>query len=162
MNNRKIKDIVIVGGGTSGWMTAAAFSALLPKGNYSITLIESDQIGTVGVGEATIPPLGLYNKELGINEAEFMRKTGATFKLGIEFHNWQRKDEFYFHPFGQFGRRVDSIPFHQYWLRAQQNGDQSKLGEYSLCEAMARSKKFIHNNKDPKSVLSTMGLCLSP
>ena len=157
MDNRKIRRIVIVGGGTSGWMTASGLIALLPKDDYQITLIESDQIGTVGVGEATIPPLRLFNNELGISEAEFMRETGATFKLGIEFHNWLRQGEHYFHPFGQYGRNIDSVPFHQYWLRAKQHGDTSDLGEYSLCEVMARSNKFAPNSPDPKSVLSKAG-----
>ena len=159
MNNKKIKRIVIVGGGTSGWMTAAGLISLLPKGKdaYDITLIESDQIGTVGVGEATIPPLRAFNNEIGINESEFMKKTGATFKLGIEFHNWKSKGEYYFHPFGQYGRRLDGVPFHQYWMRAKQNGNTTKLGEYSLCEVMAREKKFLPCNTDPKSVLSTTG-----
>tara|TARA_B110000967_G_scaffold142404_1_gene145597 strand:- start:495 stop:2009 length:1515 start_codon:yes stop_codon:yes gene_type:complete len=159
MNNKKIKRIVIVGGGTSGWMAAAGLAALLPKGKdaYDVTLIESDQIGTVGVGEATIPPLRAFNDHIGINESEFMKKTGATFKLGIEFHNWKRKGEHYFHPFGQYGRRLDGIPFHQYWRRAKENGHTTDLGEYSICEVMARSNKFIPSSNDPKSVLSTSG-----
>lgn len=156
MNNRKIRRIVIVGGGTAGWITASGLAALLPTGDYAITLIESDQIGTVGVGEATIPPLRLFNSELGIDEAEFMRETGATFKLGIQFHNWRRKGQHYFHPFGQHGRKIDMVPFHQYWLRTRQSGDCADLQEFSLGEVMARSNKFMPNNADPKSVLSTM------
>jgi len=157
MNNGRVKDIVIVGGGTSGWMTAAGMITLLPKGDYNITLIESDQIGTVGVGEATIPPMRNFNQVLGINEADFMRKTGATFKLGIEFHNWQRKGEHYFHPFGTYGRSLDSIPFHQYWLRAKSEGHATPWTDYSLCSLMARSKKFVQGSADTKSVLSTVG-----
>jgi tryptophan halogenase len=157
MNNKKIKDIVIVGGGTAGWMAAAGLVTALPKGEYTVTLIESDHIGTVGVGEATIPPMRSFNQTLGIDEAEFMRKTGATFKLGIEFHNWQRKGEHYFHPFGTYGRSFDSMPFHQYWARAKQNGYKTQWSEYSLCKLMAQSNKFVHSSKDPKSVLSTVG-----
>ena len=157
MNNNKIRRIVIVGGGTSGWMTAAAMSALLPANAYDITLIESDQIGTIGVGEATIPPMQLFNREIGIKEDEFIKETGATFKLGIEFHNWKKQGEHYFHPFGQYGRKLDATPFHQYWLRANKRGTAAKLGEYSLCEIMARTKKFAPTSPDPKSVLSTTG-----
>lgn len=157
MNNKNIRRIVIVGGGTAGWMAASGFIALLPKGDYDITLIESEQIGTVGVGEATIPPIQLFNRNLGINEAEFMAKTGATFKLGIDFHNWKTNGEHYFHPFGQFGRELDGVPFHQYWMRARALGECAELSELSLCEVMARSKKFAPSNMDPKSVLSTAG-----
>ena len=107
MNNKNIRQIVIVGGGNAGWMAASGFVALLPKGAYDITLIESDQIGTIGVGEATIPPIRIFNHNLGLNEAEFMRKTGATFKLGIEFHNWKTNGQHYFHPFGIYGRELD-------------------------------------------------------
>lgn len=157
MNNRKINRIVIVGGGTSGWMTAAALIALLPKGKngYDITLIESDEIGTVGVGEATVPPLRNFNVMLGIDESLFMKETGATFKLGIEFHNWKSKGQHYFHPFGEYGRRIDNVPFHQYWKRASQEGYIADLSEFSLCEVMAKSKKFSPGSPDPKSVLST-------
>jgi tryptophan halogenase len=157
MNNKTIRNIVIVGGGTAGWMAASGLVALLPKGDYDITLIESDQIGTVGVGEATIPPIRIFNHNLGVNEAEFMSKTGATYKLGIEFHNWKKSGEHYFHPFGQYGRELDAVPFHQYWMRARELGDCAELSEFSLCDVMARSKKFAPNSSDPKSVLSTAG-----
>ena len=98
MNNH-INHIVIVGGGTAGWMAASALSALLPSPDYRITLIESDQIGTVGVGEATIPPIRAFNDHVGIDEKIFMKKTGGTFKLGIQFHNWKKRGEHYVHPF---------------------------------------------------------------
>lgn len=157
MNNKKIRQIVIVGGGTAGWMAASGLVALLPKGDYDIKLIESDQIGTVGVGEATIPPIRLFNHNLGIDEAEFMRETGATYKLGIEFHNWKSSGQHYFHPFGQYGRELDGVHFHQYWMRARELGQCADLSEFSLCEVMARSNKFTPSNNDPKSVLSTIG-----
>lgn len=157
MNDTHSLKIVIVGGGTSGWMTACALSAFLPNNGYDIKLIESDQIGTVGVGEATIPPIRDFNRLVGIDEAEFVMKTGATFKLGIEFHNWKVDGEYYFHPFGVYGKQIDSLPFHQYWLREKLNGGTIPLGDFSLCEVMARSKKFATPTDDPKSFLSTTG-----
>ena len=157
MSNKNIRRIVIVGGGTAGWMAASGFAELLPKGEFDITLIESEQIGTVGVGEATIPPIRIFNHNLGLDEAGFMRKTGATFKLGIEFHNWKVAGHHYFHPFGEYGRELDGVPFHQYWMRAHENGECADLSEFSLCEVMSRAKRFVPDNTDPKSVLSRMG-----
>src|SRR4051794_13234986 len=106
---------VIVGGGSSGWMAAAAMAQAL-EGSHRVTLIESEEIGTVGVGEATIPPLQFYNKVLGINERDFVRATRASFKLGIEFHNWGSSGHRYFHQFGEFGSNIEGISFHQIWL----------------------------------------------
>ena len=154
MNNH-INHIVIVGGGTAGWMAASALSALLPSPDYRITLIESDQIGTVGVGEATIPPIRAFNDHVGIDEKTFMKKTGGTFKLGIQFHNWKKRGEHYFHPFGNYGRSIGNVPFHQYWLKAQKEGSQVPLADYSLCDVMSRSKKFAPANMNPKSPLSS-------
>ena len=112
--------IVIVGGGTAGWMTAAACSRFLANGSRTITLVESDAIGTVGVGEATIPPIINFNRMLDIDENEFLRATKGTFKLGIEFVNWGRQGDRYFHPFGTYGEDLHGIPFHQLWLRERQ------------------------------------------
>jgi len=110
MKENRIKQIVIVGGGTAGWMSAAALSELLPVG-YSYRLIESDQISTIGVGEATIPSIRNFNLHLGINENEFLRATQGTFKLGIDFVNWGQQGNAYFHGFGSVGRDQPTANF---------------------------------------------------
>jgi len=151
---KHLKKIVIVGGGSAGWMTAAALSSLLPTGSASVTLIESDKIGTVGVGEATIPDMINFNALLGINEAEFLKATNGTFKLGIEFIDWGKKGESYLHPFGQHGVDMQGIDFHQYWLHSKANGENVALQNYSLCAVAAEQNKFSLPNPNPKSVLS--------
>lgn len=133
---------VIVGGGSSGWMTAAALAQAL-KGSQSVTLIESDEIGTVGVGEATIPPLQFYNKVLGIDEREFVRATQASFKLGIDFHNWGRDGHRYFHQFGEFGANIEGVSFHQVWLRLAANGHPYPLSDYSPAAIAATQQRFL-------------------
>lgn len=156
MADQHLKQIVIVGGGSAGWMTAAALSSLLPEGSATITLVESDKIGTVGVGEATIPDMINFNALLGIDEAEFLKATKGTFKLGIEFIDWGKKGESYIHPFGQHGVDMQGIDFHQYWLHTQASGEKTPLQEYSLCAVAAEQTKFILPNPNPKSVLSHM------
>ncbi len=133
---------VIVGGGSAGWMTAACLAQAL-KGTQRITLIESEEIGTVGVGEATIPPLQFYNKVLGLNEAEFVRATQATFKLGIEFRNWGHEGHRYFHQFGEFGANIGGVSFHQFWLRLAQHGHTAALSDYAPAAIAAYAGRFL-------------------
>jgi tryptophan halogenase len=137
-----LKQIVIVGGGAAGWMTAAALSRLLKPHEVSLTLVESDEIGIIGVGEATIPDMLQFNLFLGIAEAELMRATQATFKLGIEFVNWTGDGSSYFHPFGFHGIDIDGLDFHQYWLRCRASGLAHSIGDYCLTEIVAKKNKF--------------------
>jgi tryptophan 7-halogenase len=158
MNDRRIRKILIVGGGTSGWMTAAALSRALGRSFCEIKLIESPDIRTVGVGEATIPPLRAFNRALGIDEVEFMRQTQATFKLAVHFVDWTRLGDSYFHPFfGSFGTDFDLVPLHQHWLRARSLGDTTSLEDYNLAAVAARKLRFDLPKSDPRSVMSTYG-----
>jgi tryptophan halogenase len=149
-----IKDIVIVGGGSAGWMTAAALSSLLDPKTVSLTLIESDEIGAIGVGEATIPDIINFNRILGIREDEFMKATQATFKMGIEFVDWGKKGDVYFHPFGQHGADMRGIDFHQFWMHDRAAGNTHPIQEYSLCAVAGKQNKFALPEPDPRSVLS--------
>ena len=137
-----IEHIVIAGGGTAGWMAAAALSKTL-RGKVRITLIESDEIGIVGVGEATIPMIQLFNKLLEIDEDEFVRQTQATFKLGIEFVNWGRPGDVYMHGFGRIGQELWTVGFDQYWQRLQRAGKAQDLAQYSITRAAAKANKFM-------------------
>ncbi|HEX4874192.1 MAG TPA: tryptophan halogenase family protein [Sphingorhabdus sp.] len=144
--------IVIVGGGSAGWMAAAALSRLLTP-DWKITLVESDQIGTVGVGEATIPQILLFNGVLGIDENEFLKATKGTFKLGIEFDGWRAPGDRYMHAFGHVGRDLGLIPFHHYWLQAKARGKARTLDRYSLSECTARANRFSRTDPLPQAPL---------
>ena len=148
-----LKQIVIVGGGTAGWMAAAAFARFLGS-VYSIRLIESDEIGTVGVGEATIPAIQLFNQSLGIDENEFIRATRGSFKLGIEFADWLEPGHRYIHAFGQVGRPLGLIPFYQYWLRHHQQGGTSSLWDHAPTALAAAKNRFARPQEKPGSLPS--------
>ncbi len=146
-NNSMVRDVIIVGGGTAGWMTAAALGHLMAPKGVNVKLIESETIGTVGVGEATIPQITLFNRLLGFDENEFVRATQATFKLGIEFVNWTRLDHSYFHPFGNYGADMEGIPFHHFWLQQHQSGYEHGLSAFCLQEVAAKRGKFARPDK---------------
>jgi tryptophan halogenase len=150
-----IRSIIILGGGTSGWMTAAALAHFFIPRGVQITLVESEAIGTVGVGEATLPHLRFFNQTLGIDEQEFMRATGASYKLGIEFSNWGQQGDAYIHPFGDYGQAIKGIGFHHYWLQQKLAGDHTKIDAYSLPVMAAQQKKFLYPSNDERSILST-------
>ena len=142
LSDNNIKNIVIVGGGTAGWMAAAAFARLLIHPEIKIHLIESEAIGTVGVGEATIPHIKYFNELLGLQEDDFVRKTNATFKLGIEFVDWDEIGKSYIHPFGEYGLDMEGLNFHQYWLRYKSFHSNDSIDDYNLQIIAAREGKF--------------------
>jgi tryptophan halogenase len=143
MTDQAIRRIVIVGGGTAGWMAAAAFSSLLDRRELDIVLVESDEIGTVGVGEATIPPLQAFNHMVGINEDEFLAASQGTFKLGIEFVDWGAEGERYFHPFGPHGQDYRGVHFHQIYLREVRRRALPDIREWSMSGVAAELGRFV-------------------
>lgn len=144
--SQQIKQVVILGGGTAGWISAALLVKLLGK-SISITLVESDEIGIVGVGEATIPPIMTFNAALGIDEKAFVRATKGTIKLGIEFENWRQIGDRYMHAFGGIGKEFPSCNFHHFWVRSQQLGMSYDFWDFSLAYQAAVQHKFAHLNK---------------
>ena len=154
-DERRLTRVVIAGGGSAGWMTAAALSNALPP-DCRITLIESEEIGIVGVGEATIPPIKQFNKLLGLDEFEFIRRTKGSYKLGIQFVDWGEPGRRYFHPFGTYGRPFDFGHLLYFWHQAQRQGKAtSSLDDYCMAWVMASRERFALPLTDPRSVLST-------
>ncbi len=147
MTDPRIRNIVIVGGGTAGWMAAAAFAKVLGA-DCSVRLVESEEIGTVGVGEGTVPHLKLFNNLLGIDDVEFVKNTQGTFKLGVQFNDWGRLGDSYVHGFGTIGHDVGLLPFHQYWIKARRAGTAQDIGAYSLNTVAAPRGRFMPSASD--------------
>ncbi|MDG1418783.1 MAG: tryptophan 7-halogenase [Maricaulis sp.] len=154
MSQGKFRKLVVVGGGSAGWMAAAAISQALNSG-CEIEVVESEVIGVVGVGEATIPPIKTFNRQLGIDEAEFLKYTNGSFKLGIEFVDWTRLNHRYFHPFGSFGSNFDPIAFHHHWIKSRQDGNELPFEDYSMAWHMARAGKFSRPDTNPSRIQSS-------
>lgn len=150
-----LRKIIIAGGGTAGWMAAAAFARFLGS-SFEIHLVESDEIGTVGVGEATIPQIRNFNEGLGIDEFEFMRATQGSFKLGIEFVDWLKPGHRYIHAFGAIGRGLGLLPFHHYWLRHRAEGGKRDLWDFSPTALAARECRFGKSSDGPGTTPSGM------
>lgn len=138
-----LSKIVIVGGGTSGWLAASMLCHRFKRDLCRIELIESEEVGTIAVGESTVPPFVGLIQRLGINEREFIRATEATYKLGIQFVGWHQRNKKYFHPFGVIGRAIGTHDFYQCWLKARAHGDTSSLADFSPCNVMAENGRFF-------------------
>lgn len=156
MSGKPIRKVVIAGGGTAGWMAAASLSRFARGRDLSITLIESSGIGTIGVGEATIPSIVRFNHGLGIDELDFIRATGATFKLGIQFEDWRERGHKFFHPFSDYGTPNGGVDFHHYFYRLRKAGRSSgrDLTDYSIACSLATHGNFAQPLLNPPSPLA--------
>ncbi|BBJ95556.1 hypothetical protein Xcc1_12860 [Xanthomonas campestris pv. campestris] len=141
MTQARIRKVVIAGGGTAGWVAAAALAHQF-RGLLEIVLVESEQIGTIGVGESTVPPIRAFHRFLQIDEQEFLRAVAGTFKLAISFEGWQGQGDRYIHPFGSTGQGTLVCAFHHFWLEAQRRGMHSGFDEYCLEAQAARADRF--------------------
>ncbi len=148
-------EIVIVGGGTAGWMCASGLASLIKANICRVTLIESEEIASVGVGEATLPHMKEFNDHVGINEVDMMQKTNATLKLGIEFVDWGFEGSSYIHPFGTFGEKIGGVDFHQQWARVKQTGDVESIEAFSYAIQACRKNRFEFPVDNPAEINST-------
>lgn len=154
--DNRISRVVILGGGTAGWMTAVALAKSFGP-RLKIELLESDEIGAIGVGEATIPTIHWFNQLIGLDETEFLRATKASFKLGIEFVDWRRPGHRYFHPFGYYGVTMPGVTFYPRWAKARREGKAREITRYSMAAELALAGRFAFPADDQKSILSTLG-----
>jgi tryptophan halogenase len=157
MSDRRVRKVVIVGGGAAGWMTACALAKVNTPPQFDVQLVESDDIGIIGVGEATIPTIHWFNNLVGLNERDVLRETKATFKLGIEFVNWTGEGSRYFHPFGRYGDAPDGAMFYHRWIRQWLQNPKLDYQDFSLTTALARAEKFARPGQDPRSLAATLG-----
>jgi tryptophan halogenase len=160
MTDRRISSIAIVGGGTAGWMAAAGLSKALAGMPVRIRLIESSQVGPIGVGEATIPPIMDFIRQLGIDENELVREIKATFKLGIGYRDWTRIDHSYFHPFGPTGPGIGAVSFPAYWLKMFLEGKAARLEDYSIQAMAAEQGRFVRPTHAPNTPLNKISYAL--
>jgi tryptophan halogenase len=142
MGETAIRSITILGGGTAGWMAATLLARRLGREDMAITLVRSDEIGIIGVGEATVPTFRLYNDQLGLDEQDFMRATRGSYKLGIEFCDWGAVGNTHFHGFGDYGDPIQGVAPHQHWMRLRAAGEDAPIDDYSTPYALARKGKF--------------------
>jgi tryptophan halogenase len=145
-----VRNVVIVGGGTAGWMTAASLAHHLGRLGVSITLVESSAVGTIGVGEATVPAIRRYFQSLGLDAFEVMKATRGTIKLAIEFDGWRREGHSFMHPFGRFGLEAGPVAFHDLWNRLRQHGDAGTLDEYAMGTQLARAGRMMLPPQNPR------------
>jgi tryptophan 7-halogenase len=160
MNDRRIRSVVIVGGGTAGWMAAAALSKSLTGMGVGLRVIESPRVGLIGVGEATVPPIMDFIRQLGIDETDLVREIKATYKLGIGYRDWTRPGHFYFHPFGPVGPGIGNIPFQAYWLKSLLEGKAAPLEEYSIQTVAALRGRFARPQHAPNTPLNKITYAL--
>ncbi|WP_052072295.1 tryptophan halogenase family protein [Sphingopyxis sp. MWB1] len=158
--DQQIRRVVIVGGGTAGWMAAAYMAQHLRHLSLEITVVDSSEIGTVGVGEATVPAIRDFLAAVGLRDADVLAATEGTVKLGIAFQDWAEKGHYFFHPFGLYGVPARGVPFHQYWLKLQSAGDDVPLSDYCLCTQLAQQGRFLVPNPRPANDLGLFDFAL--